>query len=283
MASMGWSVEEIALKAKNIRENIIRMLLAAGFGHSASPLGMADVFAVLYFSVLSYDVDNPSWKNRDRLILSCGHICPVLYATLAEVGFLPIQELSTYGKLGSRLQGHPSRVDLPLLETSSGPLGQGISQAIGMAIALREDNNPAHVYCVMSDGEHNEGQVWEALLLANKFKLSNLTVILDRNNIQIGGYTNTILPLEPLREKYESFGWHVMEVDGHSIPALIEVFETHRSIQEKPVCILAHTIPGKGVDFMEQKYEWHGKPPTEEQAYEALMELRTLQGKITQD
>lgn len=254
------------------------MLAAAGSGHSAGALGMADVFSVLYFSVLHHDPKNPSWKDRDRLVLSCGHICPVLYAGLAESGYFPVEELVEQRKFGSRLQGHPSRLDCPGVETSSGPLGQGISQAIGMALALRLEKNPARVYCILSDGEHNEGQVWEALLFAAKYQLSNLTVIIDRNNIQISGKTQTIMPLEPLCEKYESFNWHVIEVDGHSVAEIEAACTAAQSITEKPTCIIAHTTPGKGVSFMENNYIWHGKAPTATQAAQALQELASTKG-----
>lgn len=274
------SVPEIEEKARIVREHIVRMLVTAGAGHAASPLGMADIFAVLYFWELTHDPRQPTIPERDRLILSSGHICPVLYATLAEAGYFPTEELLSYMQLGSRLQGHPSRIDLPYLETSSGPLAQGISQAIGIAYALRLQNSPARTFCVMSDGEHNEGQVWEALMCAAKYRLNNLTVILDRNNIQIDGFTTTIMPLEPLRKKYESFGWHVMEVDGNHISELIDAFEARSALDNRPVCIIAYTTPGKGVDFMENTFAWHGKAPNQQEAYQALLELRSLGGKI---
>lgn len=267
--------QELKAKATTIRKDIISMLAKAGSGHSAGALGMADVFSVLYFSLLNHDPSNPAWNERDRLILSCGHICPVLYASLAESGYFSVKELETQRQFGSRLQGHPSRLDCPGVETSSGPLGQGFSQAIGMALALRLENNPAHVYCILSDGEHNEGQVFEAMLFASKYHLFNLTVIIDRNDIQISGTTQTIMPLEPLCEKYESFNWHVIEVDGHSIAEIESACIAAKAIHEKPTCIIAHTIPGKGVSFMEQDYTWHGKPPNPAQAAQALQELST--------
>jgi transketolase len=277
------SVQEIEEKAIRIRENIVRMLLSAGAGHAASPLGMADVFATLYFSVLSHDSTNAQLPSRDRLVLSSGHICPVLYSTLAECGYFSTDELLTYMKFGSRLQGHPSINDLPFLESSSGPLAQGVSQAVGMAIALKHDVNDARVFCVSSDGEQNEGQVWEALMLANKYALENLTLIIDRNNIQIDGFTTQIMPIEPLRKKYESFGWHVIELDGNSVSELIDGFEARAHITDRPVCIIAYTTPGKGVDFMEKKFEWHGKAPNEAEAYQALLELHTMDGQIDHD
>lgn len=277
---MDYSVEQIAAKAAKIREHIIRMLLAARSGHAAGPLGMADIFAALYFSVLTYDPKNPTWEDRDRLVLSNGHICPVLYATLAEAGYFPTEELLSLRQLGSRLQGHPSKLDLPGVEVSSGPLGQGISQAIGMALAGMMDGKKYQVYCAMSDGEHNEGQTWEALLFAGKYKLSNLTTIIDRNNIQIDGFTEEVMPLESLRAKYEAFNWHVLELDGHNIQSIIDACGQATAIYEKPVCIIAHTIPGKGVDFMEWKPEWHGKAPNSEEAKKALEQLRSLKGQI---
>ncbi|MEP7167242.1 MAG: transketolase [Candidatus Woesebacteria bacterium] len=277
---MDFSIQQLEQKAEAIREDIIRMLLEAGSGHSAGPLGMADVFTALYFSVLRHDPNNPTWEDRDRLVLSNGHICPVLYATLAESGYFPTEELLTLRKLGTRLQGHPSKVDLPGVEVSAGPLGQGISQAIGMALAGILDQKKYQVYCAMSDGEHNEGQTWEAILFAGKERLANLTTIIDRNNIQIDGFTEDIMPLESLKAKYEAFNWHVLEVDGHNIERVIDACSEATAIYEKPVCIIAHTIPGKGVDFMEGKPEWHGKTPNPQEAQMALEELRTLKGRI---
>lgn len=274
------SLTELQYKANDIRQDIIGMLLAAGSGHSAGPLDLAEVFTSLYFNILKHDPKNPKWKDRDRLVLSCGHVCPVLYATLAEAGYFPMEELKTLRKLGSRLQGHPHNLALPGLETSSGPLAQGSSQAVGMALALRLDHSSNRVYLVMSDGEHNEGQIWEAVMLAGKNKLHNITAIIDRNNIQIDGYTEDVMPLEGLRAKYEAFNWHVLEVDGHNISDIIDACNEAKAIYEKPTVIIAHTIPGKGVDFMEGKFEWHGKPPSKDEAKEALHELRTLRGQI---
>lgn len=274
------SIRELEYRANLIREDIIKMLLTAGSGHSAGPLGMADVFTALYFSILHHRPDEPRWPDRDRLVLSNGHICPVLYATLAHAGYFPIEELSTLRKLGTRLQGHPSRIDLPGVEVSAGPLGQGISQAIGMALAARLDQKNYRIYCAMSDGEHDEGQTWEALLFVAKEKLHNLTVIVDRNNIQIDGFTENIMPLESLRLKYEAFGWQVLEIDGHNIQSIIDACQEAQSIFERPTAIIAHTIPGKGVDFMQWKYEWHGKPPNAQEAKDALHQLRTLNGRI---
>ncbi len=260
-------------QANLIRRDIIRMLLAAGSGHSAGPLGMTDIFTALYFKILKHNPKDPNWEERDRLVLSNGHICPVLYATMAHAGYFPIAELKTLRKFGSRLQGHPHRSALPGLETTSGPLGSGLSQSCGMALAARIDKANWRVYCLMSDGEHNEGNTWEAVMLAGKYKLNNLTAVMDRNNIQIDGYTEDIMPLEPIKDKYESFGWHVLEVDGHNLQQIVDAFAEAQAIFEKPTLILAHTIPGKGVSFMEGKFEWHGKPPNKEEAEKALIEL----------
>ena len=257
------------------------MLEHAGSGHSAGPLGLADVFTALYFDVLKHDPKNPDWNERDILVLSNGHCVPVRYATMANAGYFDRKELLTLRKLGSRLQGHPERLRLPGLETTSGPLGSGLSQACGMALALRM-NKQQHrwVYVVMGDGEQDEGNIWEAAMLAAKYKLNNIIAITDRNNIQIDGPTEVVMPLEDLRAKWEAFGWHVIEIDGNNIEAVIDACAMGRAIVEKPVMIIAHTVPGQGVDFMEYDFHWHGSPPNAEQAKVALHELRTLQGKI---
>lgn len=273
-------IKELEAKANIIRQDIIKMLLEAGSGHSAGPLGMADVFTALYFNILNHDPAKPDWPERDRLILSNGHICPVRYAAMAHAGYFPVSELKTLRKLGSRLQGHPHRTSLPGIETTSGPLGSGLSQACGLALAGRIDNAKWRVYCLMSDGEQDEGNTWEAVMFAGKYKINNLTALMDRNNIQIDGFTENVMPLEPIREKYEAFGWHVLEIDGHNMREIIDAFSEAKKIFEKPTLILAHTIPGKGVDFMEGKFEWHGKPPNKEEAKLALENLRTLEGKI---
>ncbi len=273
-------IKQLELKANEIRQDIIKMLLEAGSGHSAGPLGMADIFSALYFNILNHDPKNPGWSERDRLILSNGHICPVRYVTMAHAGYFPISELKTLRKLGTRLQGHPHRTSLPGVETTSGPLGSGLSQATGLALAGRLDQAKWRVICLMSDGEQDAGNTWEAAMLAGKYKLHNLTALIDRNNIQIDGFTEDIMPLEPLKDRYEAFGWHVLEIDGHNFEQIIGAFGEARAIFEKPTVIIAHTIPGKGVDFIENKFEWHGKPPNKEEAKLALHKLRTLQGKI---
>ncbi len=272
--------------ANNIRLSIIEMLVEAKSGHTAGPLGMADIFTVLFFHTLNHDAKNPSWDGRDRFVLSNGHICPVYYTTLAYVGYFPKEELMTLRKFGSRLQGHPHRDFLPILETSSGPLGSGLSQAVGMALADKMDNGTntgRRIYCLMSDGECDEGQTWEAAMLAGKNKLNNLVAVIDRNNIQIDGYTEDIMPLESFSDKWRAFNWHVIEIDGHNMEEIADAFEMAKTIFEKPTMIIAHTIPGKGVKEFERDYRWHGKPPTKEEGQMAINELRTLGGKINSE
>lgn len=252
---------ELTHKANQIRITIIEMLAVAGSGHTAGPLGMADIFTALYFRVLKHDPKNPDWPERDRLILSNGHIVPVRYAAMAHAGYFPVEECLTLRKFGSRLQGHPERDMLPGIETTSGPLGSGLSQSSGIALAARMDKKDFRVYCAMSDGEQEEGNTWEAAMFAGKYRLSNLTAIMDRNNIQIDGDTEDVMPLEPLRQKYEAFNWHVLEVDGHDIPQFIAACSEAAAIREKPTLILAHTIPGKGIKEIEGDYRWHGNPP----------------------
>lgn len=278
----GLTVRQIEQKSQRIRANIIRMLEAAGSGHAAGPLGLADVMAALFFDVLNIRPEDPAWVERDMFIMSNGHCAPVLYATMAERGFFEASELLTLRKFGSRLQGHPERTALPGLETTSGPLGSGLSQAAGYAYSLQYlDKNPKRfVYCMMGDGELNEGNVWEAAMFAAKYSLGQLIGIVDRNNIQIGGSTQEVMPLESLRGKWESFGWHVQEVDGHNIESVIEATSMARAITNRPSVIIAHTIPGRGVDFMEYDFKWHGMAPDEEQAREALAKLQTLDGRM---
>src|SRR3989338_2701003 len=273
-------LKQLKLLANQIRQYLIEALVSAGSGHTAGPLGMADVFTALYFNVIKHNPKFPFWEERDRVVLSNGHICPVLYSTMANVGYFPRKELHTLRHFGTRLQGHPHRTSLPGLETTSGPLGSGLSQAAGMAYALRMDNKKNRVYCLMSDGEQQEGQTWEAAMFAGKNKLRNLTGFIDRNNIQIDGHTEDIMPLEPFADKWRAFGWHVLEVDGHNIREIIDAANEAKAIYEKPTVIICHTIPGKGVDFMEYRFEWHCKPPNDEEAKKALQELRTLGGKI---
>jgi len=274
------TIKKLDIKANEIRISIIDMLEDAGSGHTAGPLGMTDIFTALYFHILKHDPHNPSDPTRDRLVLSNGHIAPVLYATMAHAGYFPLEELKTLRKFGTRLQGHPERTLLPGLETTSGPLGSGLSQASGMAYAARMDGLPIHVFCLLSDGELQAGNTWEGAMFAGNNRLGNLTCVVDRNNIQIGGKTEDVMPLEPLRQKFESFNFHVIDVDGHNIEAFIDAVNQAKAIVEKPVCILAHTIPGKGIKEIEFDYTWHGKPPSKEEEQKFLKELRTLGGKI---
>lgn len=272
---------ELEAKANDIRQDIIKMLEHVGTGHSAGPLGLADIFTALYFDILKHDPRKPDWSQRDLLLLSNGHCVPVQYATMAHAGYFDKKELLTLRQFGSRLQGHPERTKLPGLETTSGPLGCGLSQGAGMALAMRM-NKEMHrwVYVVMGDGELDEGNIWEAAMLCGKYKLNNIIGIVDRNNIQIDGPTEVVMPLEDLKGKWEAFGWHVIEIDGNNMESIIDACAMGRAIVEKPVLILAHTIPGKGVDFMEYDFHWHGAQPNAEQAKIALHELRTLRGKI---
>ena len=277
-------------KANDVRISIIESLTAAGSGHTGGPLGMADIFTYLYFHELHHDSRNPDWPERDRLVLSNGHICPVYYSAMAHAGYFPIEELLTLRKFGSRLQGHPHRDFLPMLETSSGPLGSGLSQAVGMALADRIDAGETvsskWIYCMMSDGELDEGQSWEAAMLAGKYRLHNLLAIVDRNNIQIDGNTEDIMPLEPLADKWKSWNWHVQEIDGHNFAEIHAAVGRAKAVFDQPSVILARTIPGKGVSFCERRYEWHGNPPgvvdvagappKAEQSAAMLKELRAL-------
>lgn len=274
-------IEKLELKANEIREDIIKMLVAAGSGHSAGPLDLADIFTALYFKIMKHDPKNPDWEERDILLLSNGHCVPVRYATMAHAGYFEVSELLTLRKLGSRLQGHPERLRLPGLENTSGPLGCGLSQACGMALAMRLDNiKGRYIYVVMGDGETDEGNVWEAAMLANKYKLGNIIAILDRNNIQIDGNTEDVMPLENIVDKWQSFGWKVLEADGNNIEDVINALTFAKTIENTPVMLIAHTVPGKGVDFMENDFHWHGMPPNSEQGKKALKELRTLNGRI---
>lgn len=273
-------LKDLEAKAEKARELLIKTLLEAGSGHSAGPLGMADIFTAFYFHILNHDPKNPDWEDRDRLILSNGHICPIRYVSMAQAGYFPIDELKTLRKIDSRLQGHPHRTVLPGLETTSGPLGEGLSQGIGIALAAGLDKKKYYTYVITGDGELNEGNIWEAAMLAGKLQLNNLIMIIDRNNIQIDGFTEDVLPLEPLREKFEAFNWHVLEADGHNMKQFVDRINEAHAIYEKPTVIIAHTIPGKGVEFMEKDFHWHGKPPNKEEAKKALQELRTLGGKI---
>lgn len=276
------TIPQLEKKANDIRIDIIKMLEAAGSGHTAGPLDLTDIFTALYFNILKHDPKNPAWEERDILILSNGHTVPVRYATMAHAGYFPIDELKTLRKFGTRLQGHPERLRLPGMETTSGPLGSGLSQSAGMAKALQINKDDHRwVYCITSDGEMNEGNYWEGVMFASKYKLHNLIVIVDRNNIQIDGNTENVMPLENLRDKWEAFGWHVQEIDGHNMESIIDACSMARAIVERPSVIIAHTIPGKGVPFMEYDYHFHGMMHNSKEAKEALKKLRSLGGKVT--
>lgn len=296
---------QLELKANEIRQDLIKMLEAAGSGHSAGPLDLADLFTALYFGdLLKYDAKNPTWEDRDRFVLSCGHTCPILYTTLIHAGFLRADELLTLRKFGSRLQGHPHHEEVygdkppvhentPGVENSAGPLAQGISVAVGMALAAKMDKKSWRTYVVGSDGEMNEGQVWEALMCAAKYKLSNLTYFVDRNNIQIDGYTEHVMPLDNVADRLRAFNLNVLEVDGHSFEQIIAAVKASWEEKDRPTAIVCYTIPGKGVDYMEGDYIWHGappgagniagEPPKDQQAELALKSLRTLAGRITHE
>lgn len=274
------SFQELQNIATEVRRDVIKMIEIAGSGHAAGSLGIAEIFTVLYFAVMNNDPKNPNWDERDRLVVSNGHVCPAQYAAMAHAGYFPPSKLKTYGKLNSPLQGHPERERLPGIETTSGPLGCGLAQAAGMAYASKMDEARFRVFCIASDGEHDEGNHWEAVLFAAKNKLANLTLIVDRNNIQIEGFTEDTMPLEPLKEKYEAFNWHVLDIDGHNCEEIVDAINHARAVYEKPTVIIAHTIPGKGVDFMEWNSSWHAKAPNAEEAKGALKQLRTLGGKI---
>lgn len=269
-------VKDLEIKANEIRKSIIEMLVAAGSGHTAGPLGMADIFTAMYFNILNHDPKNPEMLERDYLILSNGHIVPVRYATMAHAGYFPLDELKTLRKFDSRLQGHPEREKLPGVENTSGPLGSGLSQASGIAIGLKMDNKDNHVYCCMSDGELDEGNSWEAIMFAGNKKLSNLTAIIDRNKIQIDGMTEDVMPLEPLVDKWRAFNWNVIEIDGHNFNEIVDAVAEAKKVSDKPTVIIAHTIPGKGIKEIEGDYKWHGVPPSAEQGTKWLKELKSL-------
>ena len=273
-------LKELKLKANDVRQGIIRSLVSAGSGHSAGSLDMADIFTGLYGAVMHHDPTQPDMPDRDRLLLSCGHIAPVRYSAMANFGYFPVDELLTLRKFGSRLQGHPERAKLPALETTSGPLGEGLAQGTGMALGAKLDGKSWRVYVVTSDAEHQCGLHWEAMMTAGKFKLDNLTCIIDRNFIQIDGSTEDVMPLEPLADKYRSFNWEVIECDGNDMTDFLAACERAKNTKDKPQVIVANTVPGKGVSYMEGDYTWHGKPPNKAQAEEALAELQAQRERI---
>ena len=267
------SVKELEIIADEIRTEIIKMLVEAGSGHSAGALGMADVFSALYFNIMNHNPKNPWAKGRDRLILSNGHICPLLYASLAKSGYFPISELKTLRKINSRLQGHPHYHSAPGIENTGGPLGQGISFATGIAYSLKMDKRKSKVFLSTGDGELDEGQCWEAFMFAGKNKLDNLIAFVDRNHIQIDGNTDNVMPLNPLGEKFKAFNWNVIEIDGNNMKEILRGFEKAKKNKRKPTVVICNTVPGKGVKFMEKKFEWHGKPPNKKQGIEALRQI----------
>lgn len=275
-------VKQLEEKATEIRKTIVEMLANAGSGHTAGPLGLADIFTAYYFHILNHRPEEPMWDDRDRLILSNGHVVPVRYVTMAYAGYFPVEDVkNTLREYGSPYQGHPERTEIPALETTSGPLGSGLGQAAGIAYGALMDDRDFHIYCQMSDGEQDAGNTWEAAMFAGANDLQNLTGVIDRNNIQINGHTEDVMPLEDLKDKYEAFGWHVIEVDGHNIEQFVDACEESKAIYEAPTVIIAHTIPGKGIDEIEFDPGWHGKPPEKgAQEQEFLEKLRTLEGHI---
>ena len=268
-----YSVEELQQKAKTLRRHIIRMIAASQSGHPGGSLSAVEIITSLYFNILRHDPENPQWLDRDRFILSKGHAAPVLYAALAECGYFHVDELLTLRKMGSRMQGHCDIGTTPGIEMSTGPLGQGLSFGIGCALAARLDKRDYRIYVLLGDGELDEGQVWEAAMAAAHFKLDNLVAIVDRNNIQLDGWTHDIMETEPLAQKWRAFGWRVSDIAGHDIPQLLTALEQAKTIKGKPTMLIARTVKGKGVSFMENKAEFHGKAPTPEQAVQALKEL----------
>lgn len=273
-------IKELEIIANRLRISVVEMVAHAGSGHQGGPLGMADVFAVLYFHALNHDPKRPDWEDRDRLILSNGHTCPIRYAAMAEAGYFPHEELKTLRRLGTRLQGHPERTKLPGSESTSGPLGAGLAQAAGLAYAAKMDRKKWRVFCQTSDGEHESGLHWEAMLFAGKYRLDNLVCIVDRNNIQIDGRTEDIMPLEPLRQKYEAFNWHVIDCDGNSVTAVVAALEATKSLFDKPICVLTHNVPGKGVSYMENSYVWHSQPFKPGEAEAAVEELKATEATL---
>lgn len=276
-------VQRLELIANKLRQHVISMVAEAKSGHQGGPLGMAELLTALYFNHLRHDPKNPLWADRDRLILSNGHTCPIRYAAMAEAGYFPAEELKTLRKLGSRLQGHPERTRLPALENTSGPLGDGIAQAVGLAYGAKLDGAKWRTYCITGDGEHDAGIVWESIHFAGKYRLDNLVVIVDRNYIQIDGQTETVMPLDPFEAKYRAFNWHVIECSGNDVVDVIRALEEAQGVAQKPVCIVAHTVPGKGVSFMEGSYLWHSQPFKPGEAERALDELRATEARLRAD
>ncbi|NIM02668.1 transketolase [bacterium] len=269
-------IEKLEEIARQVRKDIIEMLALAGSGHPGGALSASDIVVALYFSIMKHNPKDPQWKERDRFILSKGHSCPAMYACLARAGYFPVQELKTLRKLGSRLQGHPSKTDgLPGIEVSTGSLGQGLSIANGVALGLRLDKIDARVYCLMGDGEIEEGQIWEAAMAASHYRLDNLCGIVDNNGLQIDGKIDEIMNPNPISEKWKAFGWNIIKIDGNKMVEILEAFAEAKKVKGKPTVIVAKTIKGKGVSFMENAVEWHGKAPSNEQAKVALSDLES--------
>ena len=271
--TLNLSVAELQEMAKKLRRHVVTMITEASSGHPGGSLSAADIIASLYFKVLRHNPQNPNWHDRDRFVLSKGHAAPILYAALAESAYFPVAELTTLRKLDSRLQGHTDRNFTPGVEMSAGSLGMGLSFSIGVALAARLDSRDYRTYALLSDGECEEGQTWEAALSAAHFKLDNLVAIVDCNGIQLSGWTRDIMNLEPLTQKWQAFGWHTIDIDGHDFKQILAALEEAKKIKGKPSVIIAHTIKGKGVSFMESNVAFHGKPPTPEEAEKALKEL----------
>lgn len=276
-------IKELEILANRLRRHVIEMVAHAGSGHQGGPLGMADVFAVMYAHFLNHDPKKPDWADRDRLVLSNGHICPIQYAAMAETGYFPVDELMTLRRLGTRLQGHPERTKLPGVEATSGPLGGGLPQAVGMAYAAKMDGKKWRTYCLTGDGEHDEGLMWEAIHFAGKYRLDNLVCIVDRNYIQIDGKTEDVMPLDPFADKYAAFNWNVIECNGNDIPDVVRALEKAKTLSQKPTCIVAHTVPGKGVSYMEGNYLWHSQPFKPGQAEAAIAELDGTGKKLKEE
>lgn len=267
------NIEELKNIAKNIRKGIIEAVYSGQSGHPGGSLSIADIITVLYFNEMDVNPENPKEENRDRLVLSKGHCAPALYSTLANKGFFEIEELKTLRNIESRLQGHPDMKKIPGVDMTTGSLGQGLSAANGMAIAGKLDNKDYRVYCILGDGEIEEGQIWEAAMASNKYKLDNLCVIVDNNNLQIDGTIEEVMSSYPIDEKFKSFGFQIINIDGHDIEEILKAFEVARNVKGKPTCIIAKTVKGKGVSFMENQAGWHGKAPNEEQYKQAINEI----------
>ena len=269
------NIKELERKAIEIRKGIIEAVYSAESGHPGGSLSIADILTVLYFHELNIDEKNPEWEDRDRLVLSKGHCSPALYSALANRGYFPIEDLKTFRKIDSYLQGHPDKNKVPGVDMTTGSLGQGLSAANGMAIAGKMDKKEYRVYCILGDGEIEEGQIWEAAMTSSKYKLDNLCVIVDNNNLQIDGTIEEVMSPYPIDEKFRSFGFEIIKIDGHNIEEIIKAFEVARNVKGKPTCIIAKTIKGKGVSYMENQAYWHGKAPNEEQYKEAMVSLGT--------